>query len=482
MIARRTFLLACTALVAGCDLVPEYLRPTTAAPPATFKEDPGWRVAAPADDIARGEWWRLFEDPILDDLQQRVTVSNQTLAAAKAAYDQARALVREQRAAYLPTVNLSAGRTMSENPSTNSTSSRTTTTTNRSSGSYTVSYNATLGATWEPDLWGRIGATASQAGALAEASRADLLAATLSAQGEMALNYVQLRGLEAQKAIYADTITAYERALTIVQNRYNAGTAQRSDVLQAETALYNARANASDLDRQRAQLEHAIAVLAGENPSTFALHEAVATPTIPAIPSIVPGELLERRPDVAAAERRVAAANANIGIQRAAYFPVVDLTGDLTSSAQRVGKLFDAASTLWSLGVSGTVTLLDFGATAARVEQARAAYAQTVANYRGAVLVAFQQTEDQLAAIRVLANVAEFRVAAARAANQAETIARNQYLAGQIGYADVIVVQTTALSARLAEAQSITDRQSAAVSLIQAIGGHWRDEALQTAP
>jgi len=481
MITRRTLLLACTTLVAGCDLVPEYLRPTTAVVPATFKEDPGWRVAAPADDIARGEWWRLFDDPILDDLQQRVIVSNQTLAAAKAAYDQARALVREQRAAYLPTVSLSAGRTMSENPSTNSTS-RTTTTTNRSSGSYTVSYNATLGATWEPDLWGRIGATASQAGALADASRADLLAATLSAQGEMALNYVQLRGLEAQKAIYADTITAYERALTIVQNRYNAGTAQRSDVLQAETALHNARANASDLDRQRAQLEHAIAVLAGENPSTFSLHEAVATPTIPAIPSIVPGELLERRPDVAAAERRVVAANANIGIQRAAYFPIVDLTGDLTSSAQRVGRLFDAASTLWSLGVSGTVTLLDFGATAARVEQARAAYAQTVANYRGAVLVAFQQTEDQLAAIRVLANVAEFRIAAARAANQAETIARNQYLAGQIGYADVIVVQTTALSARLAEAQSITDRQSAAVSLIQAIGGHWRDDALQTAP
>jgi NodT family efflux transporter outer membrane factor (OMF) lipoprotein len=481
MIARRTFLLACAALVAGCDLVPEYLRPTTAAPPATFKEEPGWRVAAPADDIARGEWWRLFEDPILDDLQQRVIVSNQTLAAAKAAYDQARALVREQRAAYLPTVNLSAGGSMTENPSTTSTS-RTTTTTARSSGAYTVAYNATLGATWEPDLWGRIGATAGQAGALAEASRADLLAATLSAQGELALNYVQLRGLESQKAIYADTITAYERALTIVQNRYNAGTAQRSDVLQAETALHNARANASDLDRQRAQLEHAIAVLAGENPSTFSLHEAVATPTIPAIPSILPGELLERRPDVAAAERRVAAANANVGIQRAAYFPVVDLTGDLASSAQRVGRLFDAASTLWSLGVSGAVTLLDFGATAARVEQARAAYAQTVANYRGAVLVAFQQTEDQLAAIRVLANVAEFRIAAARAANQAEAIARNQYLAGQIGYADVIVVQTTALSARLAEAQSITDRQSAAISLIQAIGGHWRDEALQTAP
>ncbi|MBL8653486.1 MAG: TolC family protein, partial [Alphaproteobacteria bacterium] len=179
MITRRTLLLACTTLVAGCDLVPEYLRPTTAVVPATFKEDPGWRVAAPADDIARGEWWRLFDDPILDDLQQRVIVSNQTLAAAKAAYDQARALVREQRAAYLPTVSLSAGRTMSENPSTNSTS-RTTTTTNRSSGSYRVPYNATWGATWEPDLWGRIGAPARQGGALADASRAYLLAATLS--------------------------------------------------------------------------------------------------------------------------------------------------------------------------------------------------------------------------------------------------------------------------------------------------------------
>ncbi len=481
MISRLSVVLVCAALAAGCDLVPEYLRPTTVAAPAAFKEEPGWRVAAPADDIARGEWWRLFEDPILDDLQQRVIVSNQTLAAAKSAYDQARALVREQRAAYLPAVSLSAGGNMAENPSTTSTS-RTTTTTVRSSGPYTVSYSATLGATWEPDLWGRIGAAANQAGALAEASRADLLAATLSAQGELALNYVQLRGLEAQKAIYADTIAAYQRALTIVQNRYNAGTAQRSDVLQAETALYNARANASDLDRQRAQLEHAIAVLAGENPSTFSLHPAVNEPALPAIPSILPGELLQRRPDVAAAERRVAAANANIGIQRAAFFPVIDLTGDLTSSAQRFGRLFEAASTLWSLGASGAVTLLDFGATAARVEQARAAYAQTVANYRGTVLVAFQQTEDQLAAIRVLANVAEFRAAAARAANQAEAIARNQYLAGQIGYADVIVVQTTALSARLAEAQSITDRQSAAISLIQAIGGHWRDDALETAP
>jgi outer membrane protein TolC len=196
---------------------------------------------------------------------------------------------------------------------------------------------------------------------------------------------------------------------------------------------------------------------------------------VPDIPGLLPGALLERRPDIASAERTVAAANANIGIQRSAYFPSFTLSGDITSSAQRFGSVFDAATSAWSLGLSGALTLLDFGARSARVDQARALYEQAVANYRQAVLVAFQQTEDQLAATRVLAQVAEARVAAASAANQAEAISRNQYLAGQIGFADVIIAQTTALSARIAEAQSVTDRQSAAISLIQAIGGHWSD-------
>jgi NodT family efflux transporter outer membrane factor (OMF) lipoprotein len=257
---------------------------------------------------------------------------------------------------------------------------------------------------------------------------------------------------------------------------------QRSDVLQAETALRNARADAADLDRQRALFEHAIAVLVGENPSVFTLPPAPRNTTVPDAPSIVPSTLLERRPDIAAAERRVAAANAAIGIERAAFFPDIALSGDVGYNAQRIGALFNPASGLWSLGVSGVLTLLDFGERSARVDEARAAYEQAVANYRQTTLTAFQQTEDQLAAARILETVAAERAGAAAAANGAEAIARNQYLAGQISYADLIVAQTVALASRRAEAQALVDRRTAAISLIQAIGGHWSDEPDGDAP
>lgn len=471
------------AVLAGCSLAPQYKRPpSTAAIPASFKEAPGWRTATPSDAVARGEWWRLLNDPVLDRLQARAVVSNQNLAAAKAAYDQARAVVREQRAAFLPTVNLNASGTHA-----GSFGGGSPTIVGGAGGGTNVSsngsrrYAVSIGASWEPDLWGRIGNTVAQAGAQAEASRADLINATLSAQGELALNYVQLRGIEAQKAILAASIEAYQRALTITGNRYREGVVARSDVLQAETALRNARADAADLNRQRAVFEHAIAVLVGENPSNFSLPPAQWNRTVPEAPAVLPASLLERRPDIASAERRVAAANAGIGIERAAFFPTIGLSGSTGYNARSLGGLFDAASSVWSLGLTGALTLLDFGARSARVAQARAAYEQTVANYRQTVLAAFQQTEDQLAAVRVLETVADERVGAAAAANRAEEIARNQYLAGLIGYADVIVAQTAALSARRAEAQAIVDRQTAAISLIQAIGGHWQ-AGLQAPP
>ena len=471
--ARKTItaLMAMLALSA-CDLAPAYFRPVTATIPTSFKEAPGWRVAVPSDAVARGEWWTLFDDPALNSLESKVLVSNQNLAAAKAAYDQARALVREQRAALLPVIDL------------NGSTTRTGSFGNSKSGSSTTTgqrYTLSIGATWEPDLWGRIGNTVKQAGALAEASKADLVNATLSAQGELALDYVQLRGIEAQKAILDATIAAYEKALTIAENRYRAGVVQRSDVLQAETALRNARGDAADLDRQRAIFEHAIAVLVGENPSSFSLPPAPSNQTVPNIPSVLPASLLERRPDIASAERSVAAANAEIGIQRAAFFPTVDLSGDTSTNAEILGSLFKAATSAWSLGATGVLTLLDFGARSARVDEARAAYEQTVAQYRQTVLTAFQQTEDQLAATRVLATVAVERTAAANAANQAEVIARNQYVAGQISYSDVIVTQTSALSARRAEAQSLVDRRTAAISLIQAIGGNWQNQSADNA-
>lgn len=483
---------ALLALLAGCSLAPDYRRPAQSIP-ASFKEEPGWRTAAPADAVAKGSWWLLFGDPVLDELEARVTVSNQNVAAAAAAYAQARAAVREVRAALLPQIDLSGtatragsfggGTTTIINGTATPTGTTTGTGTGAGTGTGTVTtgngsgsrrYALSIGASWEPDLWGRLAGGVRQQRALAEASQADLNNATLAAQGELAINYVQLRGLDQQKAILLATIAAYDRALKITNNRYTQGVVAKVDVLQAQTQLTNARASAADLDRQRAAFEHAIAVLIGENPSAFALPAGAWRRTVPAVPAVLPAALLERRPDIASAERRVAAANQGIGIERAAFFPTIGLSGSVGANSSSIGALFDAASSIWSLGLRGALTLLDFGARSARVAQARAAYDQTVANYRQTVLVAFQQVEDELAAQRVLAFVGEQRAAAAAAANQVEALTQNQYLAGQIAYTDAITAQATALAARLAEAQAIVDRQASAISLIQAIGGGWR--------
>ena len=457
--------------LAGCSFAPPYQRPGTVTPVA-FKEAPGWAAATPADAIAKGQWWLLFNDNVLNDLESKVSVNNQNVAAAAAAYDQARAAVREARASLFPAVDLSAGATRAGtfgHGQTTIIGGNTVST--GSSGSQR--YSVTLGATWEPDLWGRIRNTVSQQKAQAQASQADLANATLSAQGELAADYLQLRGIEHQKAILDATVTAYAKALQITTNRYNQGVVARVDVLQAQTQLDSARANAADLERQRATFEHAIAVLVGENPSSFSLTAAAWAPTVPDVPGILPSALVERRPDVAAAERRVAAANANIGIQRSAFFPTIGLSGDVGTQASRLGSLFTAASSLWSLGATAAETLLDFGARSARVAEARAAYNQAVAVYRQTVLTAFQQTEDELAAARILTYVAEQRARAAASANQVEALTQNQYVAGQIAYSDVITAQATALSARQTEAAATVDRQLAAVSLIQAIGGAW---------
>ena len=492
----RSGSVALCALLSACNLAPDYRRPTTAIPPS-FKEAPGWRSAAPADAVAKGQWWLLFDDPVLNQLETRVAVNNQNVAAAAAAYDQARAAVREVRASLFPTIDLSGSATRAGSfggatpiiiggtggttgttggtgtgtgTGTGSTTGTTTTVTN---GSGSRRYSLSIGASWEPDLWGSIRNGIRQQGALAAATQADLNNATLSAQGELALNYVQLRGLEAQKAILDATVRAYSRALTITNNRYTQGVIAKVDVLQAQSQLTTAQANAADLVRQRSAFEHAIGVLVGENPATFVLPEQPWNRAVPDIPATLPSALLERRPDVAAAERRVAAANSAIGIQRAAFFPTLSLSGSVGANSSSLSTLFDAASSIWSLGLRGALTLLDFVARSARVAQARAAYEQTVATYRQTVLISFQQVEDQLAAVQVLAYVGNQRVVAAQSANQVEALTQNQYLAGQIAYTDVITAQATALSARQSEAQAIVDRQVAAVTLVQAIGGSW---------
>lgn len=452
------------ATLAACAVGPSYERPS-APVPAAFKEGAGWVTATPADAIDRGLWWTLFDDPVLNDLALQVEVSNQNVAAAAAAYAQARALVREQRAQLFPVLNLNGGATRSGGGSGDSTTG---------SGSRSGNnFQLGLGASWEPDVWGRLGRASTGAQASAQASAADLASAKLSAQGELVINYLSLRQTDAQAALLATTIAGYQRVLQITQNRYNAGIAAKTDLLQAQTQLANAQSDALGLERQRAQLEHAIAVLIGKSPSDFSQPTAPWKALVPDVPLGLPSTLLQRRPDIAAAERRMAAANEQIGIAQSAFYPSLNLSASYGLGASRLGELFSASASAWSLGLSVAQTLFDAGGTAARVDGAQASYDQTVARYRQTVLVAFQDVEDQLAAIRVLAQQNALRQQASASADQVEQQVLNRYNAGQISFTEVVNAQVTALNARRALVQVMADRQTAAVALIQALGGGW---------
>ncbi|MCZ8254131.1 MAG: efflux transporter outer membrane subunit [Polaromonas sp.] len=464
---RFTLHLLSAALVlalAGCAVGPDYKTPAT-VDVSTFQEAEGWVPAVPADALERGPWWSLFNDPVLDQLQSRVEVSNQNVALAVAAYAQARALVREQRASLFPTVSLDGGASRSR-----SSGNVTTGATGRIGNNYQLS----IGGSWEPDVWGRLGRAVDSATAGEQASAADLASAKLSAQGELAANYFSLRQTDAQKALLETTLAGYQRALEITQNRYTAGIAAKTDVLQAQTQLANAQADNAGLQRQRAQLEHAIAVLVGEAPGNFTLPPAEWKPVVPEVPVGVPSELLQRRPDIAAAERRVASANEQIGIAKSAYYPSLSLSASAGTGASRVADLFKASSSVWSLGLSAAQLIFDFGATGARVDGATAQHEQAVARYRQAVLVAFQDVEDQLSATRVLLTQQELRRQASAAADQVEQQVLNRYRSGQVGYTEVISAQATALSARRALVQAMADRQTTAVALIQSLGGGWQ--------
>ena len=449
-------------LLAGCAVGPDYQRPTT-PDVSRFKEAEGWVPAAPADALERGPWWSLFGDPMLDQLAARVDVSNQNVAQAVGAYAQARALVREQRASMFPSVALNGGANRSHSSSSSVSGGRT--------GN---SYQLSIGASWEPDVWGRLGRAVDSASASAQASAADLASARLSAQGEMAINYLTLRQVDAQKALLESTLAGFQRTLEITQNRYAAGIAAKTDVLQAQTQLANAQADDAGLVRQRAQLEHAIAVLTGEAPANFSLAPAAWRPSVPEIPVGVPSTLLQRRPDIAAAERAVAVANEQIGIARSAYYPSLPLGASYGFGASRVADLFSASSSVWSLGLSAAQTLFNAGATTARVEGREAGHAQAVARYRQTVLTAFQGVEDQLAATRVLLTQQDLRRQASQAADQVEQQVLNRYRSGQVSYTEVITAQATALSARRAMVQAMADRQTTAVALIQSLGGGWQ--------
>ena len=458
--------LLATLLLGACAVGPNYQRPT-APDAASFKEAEGWVPAAPADALERGAWWSLFGDPVLDQLAASVEVSNQNVAVAVAAYAQARALVAQQRASLFPTVTLNGGANRSHSGSGSSTGAA-------SGGRTGDNYQLSIGGSWEPDVWGRLGRAVEGASAGAQASAADLASARLSAQGQLAINYLSLRQTDAQKALLESTIAGYLRTLEITQNRYTAGIVARTDVLQSQTQLANAQADQAGLVRQRAQLEHAVAVLTGQAPGNFSLAPTVWNPTVPEIPVGVPSTLLQRRPDIAAAERRVAAANEQIGIARSAYYPTLSLGASYGLSAGSVADLFSTSASVWSFGVSAAQTLFNAGATRARVQGSESAHAQAVASYRQTVLAAFQGVEDQLAATRVLLIQQDLRRQASQAADQVEQQVLNRYRGGQVGYTEVITAQATALNARRALVQAMADRQTTAVALIQSLGGGWQ--------
>ncbi|MDM0079812.1 efflux transporter outer membrane subunit [Variovorax sp. J31P179] len=465
---RLPLALALAALLAGCAVGPAYERPPVAAP-AAWKSAPaaaGWQPAAPADAFDRGEWWKLFGDATLDDLAARVQISNQNIAAAVANYAQAQALVRGQRAALFPQVTLdgSARRTGGRDISAATASA------------------AALGVDWQPDVWGRLRQAVDSAQANAQASEADLAAARLSAVGDLATNYFSLREADAELQILDDTLEGYLRSLQITRNRYAASIAAQSDVLQAETLYSNTQAERAALKRNRDALEHAIAVLVGVAPADFSLPVAQWKMTVPGVPAELPSTLLERRPDIAAAERQVAAANAQIGIARSAYYPNFSLSGGISTSASRIGDLFNASNTLWSLGLSVAQVVFDGGAIGASVDAAKAGHEAAVARYRQTVLAAFQSVEDQLTAGGSLAQQEDLRRQSSAAADRTEQQFLNRYRAGTIDYTSVVVAQVSALNSRRALLQVQVNRQVAAITLIKSLGGGWHAEWMAPAP
>ena len=479
-LARGALALASLATLGACTaLAPSHKldAPTSAQ---YLEPPPGWIAAAPADALTRGPWWTLFHDPVLDQLVPQVAVSNQNVAAAAAAVEESRAAVREQRASFFPTVSLSAGATRSGTGAKASTTTGTgttagTSTTPRASNHFSLG----LGASWEPDLWGRIANTVSAADATAQASEADLAAALLSAQTAFVTDYLSVREADAEVISLQASITGFQRSLQITQNRYAAAIAQKSDVLQAQTQLANAQADLASLQQQRAQLFHAMAVLVGQAPAAFTLPAGDwnAT-TVPAIPVGLPSELLQRRPDIAAAERHVAVANANIGVARAAYFPSFTLSASGSEGAAHLGDLFNASSFAWSVGLALAETLFDGGARTARVEQAQASWKQSVAQYRQTVLTAFSAVEDQLSAATSLEQQQALRKVASQAADQTELEMQNRYKQGLVAYTDVVTAQASALSARRALMQVSLNRQTAAISMVAALGGGWSTQQL----
>ena len=457
---------ALLALVSACTVGPNYSRPTVTTP-ANYKEALTLSAAQSIDAVVKANWWEIFADPELNALELQVDVSNENIAQAEARFRQARALVQAARAAYFPTVTVGLGVTRSQPSATVSPGPA------KVTNAFTE-HSLPIDVSWELDVWGRIRRTVESSEATAQASDADLEAARLSARAELAQDYFQLRSLDSQKQLLDETAVAFQKSLDLTNNRYNSGVASRGDVLQAETQLKTTQAQAIDVGVQRAQLEHAIALLVGKAPADLSVSSTPLATSPPAIPAGVPAELLQRRPDVAAAERLAAAANAQIGVAEAAYYPTVSVNVQGGFESSSLAKWFSWMGRFWSAGVSVSQTLFDGGLRGANVDQSRAAYDATVAAYRQTVLTGFQEVGDNLAAQQILANEAQAQDEAVQAAQQSLAVTMNQYQSGIVSYLNVIVAQTTALTNQRTAVDILGRRLNASVLLVKALGGGWK--------
>jgi len=483
-VARCVTALLALVCLSGCMVGPNYQRPPPAdPPPLAFKETTGpvigaaadFQPAQPRDAIDRGPWWAMYGDPVLDRVAAQIDISNQTLMQAEAAYRQARALVRQDASGLYPTISGNAGFTQSGSAS----SSRSTQGGIVSAGGGSIS-QFTMGSSlaWELDLWGRIRRQIESDSAAAQASAADLANARLSAQANLAINYFSMRNAEQQIKLFEASVAAFTRSLQIVQNQVDAGTASRLDLAQAQTQLEQTRAQLVGANINRATFEHAVAIQVGKAPAEFSLEPGPPPPEVPTLDAGVPSTLLERRADIAAAERLMASANAQIGVTQAAFYPHISLASSVTLVGGTFIALLQLSNAIWSVGPQLAATLIDGGALKAQVEGARAKYDAQVATYRQTILVAFQQVEDALVQQRVLIQQEQVQRAAVAAAREAEQLSLNQYTQGTVAYTTVVTTQTAALSAEQTLLTIRLNRLTASANLVLALGGGWRDTDL----
>jgi multidrug efflux system outer membrane protein len=463
MRAARALPVALVLMVAGCDMAPDYTPPKIAVP-AAYKDVGPWSPAAPADDAPRGDWWTAFHDPVLDDLEGRIDKASPRLAAAVARYDQARGFADEASASLFPSIDLqgsgerdrlSANRPLQHTPALYN------------------DYVAGAAGSYELDLWGRVRNEVRQGKADEEASAADLASVHLSLQAELADDYLRLRGLDAEMSLLSDTVDAFDKALKLTVDLHSGGASSEIDVGRAQTQLASTKAQLADVGADRALLEHAIAALVGEPASDFSIKPAMPKYDPPAVLVSAPSKLLERRPDIAAAERRVAAANAGIGIQKAAFFP--DITLGLSGGFESVrGNLLTAPSAFWALGpASAVLSIFDGGARSAALAQAKGEFDEAAANYRQTVLDGFREVEDQMALANRLADEARLQDDAVAAAARTDKLALVQYREGAADYLEVVTAQTAELQAEIAALSVHTRRLQASVDLVRALGGSW---------